>query len=231
MILAINTSTTQFSLAIMGGQGDITAEYLISPGEKNFKSFMPAVYSLFDSCGTDIKALKAVVVARGPGSFTGLRVGLSIAKGVAQGLDIPIIGVSSLEAMANQLPFMKHPLCTLLSSRKGEVIFAFFTWDDENGMTRVAEDRSMSFEDLAGFITGPTYFIGNNYKAQFPMVKELAGANALTAPPHLWTLRASAVGALGLKRFINNDYDDIIDLVPDYLRPPDIRPSPFVTLP
>jgi len=228
MILAVNTSTTQFSLALMREQGDILAEYLVSPGEKNFKSFMPAVYSLFDACGEDIKGLKAVVVARGPGSFTGLRVGLSMAKGVAQGLDIPIIGVSSLEAMANQLPFLKQPLCTLLSSRKGEVIFALFNWDDEKGMTRITEDQSLSFKDLAGFIKGPTYFIGNNFNAQHPMIKELIGADALTAPPCLWTLRASAVGALGLKRFANKDFDDIIDLVPDYLRPPDIRPSPFV---
>jgi len=228
MILAINTSTTQFSLALIRGQGDILAEYLVSPGEKNFKSFMPAVYSLFDACGADIKGLRAVVVARGPGSFTGLRVGLSMAKGVAQALDIPIIGVSSLEAMANQLPFMKHPLCTLMSSRKGEVIFAIFRWDDEKGMTRVTEDQSLSFKDLAGFITGPTYFIGNNLTAQRPVIKELIGTDALIAPPHLWTLRASSVGALGLKRFMNKDFDDIIDLVPEYLRPPDIRPSPFV---
>ena len=114
MILAVNTSTTQFSVALIKIQGDVLAEYLISPGEKNFKSFMPAVYSIFDACHADIKTLKAVAVAQGPGSFTGLRVGLSLAKGVAQGLDIPIIGVSSLEAMANQLPFVRHPICSLL---------------------------------------------------------------------------------------------------------------------
>jgi len=137
MILAINTSTIQFSLAIVGMTGDILAEYLISPAAKNFKTFMPAVSSIFDACGKEIKELKAVTVASGPGSFTGLRVGLSAAKGVAQGLDIPIIGVSSLEAMANQMPFMKYPLCTLLSSRRGEVIFAMFRWDDTHGIIRL----------------------------------------------------------------------------------------------
>jgi tRNA threonylcarbamoyladenosine biosynthesis protein TsaB len=228
MILAVNTSTTQFSLALMGEHGDISAESLISPGEKNFKSFMPAVFSLFDACGADIKLLKAVVAARGPGSFTGLRVGLSMAKGVAQGLDIPIIGVSGLEAMANQLPYLEHPLCAMLSSRKGEIIFALFRWDCEKGIIRLTEDQSLSFKGMAGFIKGPTYFIGNNFNTQFPGINDLIGAHALPAPRHLWTLRASAVGALGLKRFIDKDFDDIIDLVPDYLRPPDIRPSPFL---
>jgi tRNA threonylcarbamoyladenosine biosynthesis protein TsaB len=228
MILALNTSTTQFSVALLKEQGDVLAEYLISPSEKNFKSFMPAVNSLFGACGADIKALKAVVAAAGPGSFTGLRVGLSLAKGVAHGLDIPIISVSSLEAMANQLPFVEHPLCTLLSSRRGEIIFALFTWDNNKGMTRIEEDRSVSFKDLAGFIKGPTCFIGNNFTAQFPEIKELIGIDALPAPRHLWQLRASAVGSLGLSRFKSNDFDDLRDLVPEYLRPPDIRPSPFV---
>jgi tRNA threonylcarbamoyladenosine biosynthesis protein TsaB len=228
MILALNTSTTQFSVALLKEQGDVLAEYLISPGEKNFRSFMPAVHSIFDACHADIKTLKAVAVAQGPGSFTGLRVGLSLAKGVAQGLNIPIVGVSSLEAMAYQLPFVRNPLCTLLSSRKGEVIFAIFRWDDEKGMTRIFEDQSVSFKDLAGFIKGPAYFIGNNFSAQFPAIKELIGADAIPAPQHLWQLRASAIGSLGLRRFNNKDFDDIRDLVPEYLRPPDIRPSPFV---
>jgi tRNA threonylcarbamoyladenosine biosynthesis protein TsaB len=171
--------------------------------------------------------LKAVAVASGPGSFTGLRVGLSMAKGISQGLDIPIIGISSLEGMASQLPFMKHPLCTLMSSRRGEVIFAIFKWDDIKGMTRMTEDQSVTFKDLAGFINVPTYFIGNNFTAQEPSVKELIGENAIIAPSHLWSLSASSIGALGLKRFLNNDFDSITDLVPEYLRPPDIRPNPF----
>jgi tRNA threonylcarbamoyladenosine biosynthesis protein TsaB len=227
MILAINTSTTQFSLALVRVTGDVLAEYLISPGEKNFKSFMPAVYSIFDACGRDTGDLKAVAVIRGPGSFTGLRVGLSMAKGMAQGLGIPIIGVSSLEAMANQMPFIAHPLCALMSSRKGEVIFAMFKWDDAKGMTRITEDQSVTFRDLAGFIKGPSCFIGNNYTAQQPAIKELIGGNAIIAPSHLWNMRASSVGALGLKRFADNDFDSITDLVPEYLRPPDIRPGPF----
>ena len=227
MILAVNTSTIQFSLALIRVTGDMLAEYLISSGEKNFKSFMPAVYSIFDACRKDIKDLKAVAVARGPGSFTGLRVGLSMAKGMAHGLNIPIIGVSSLEAMANQMPFLEHPLCTLMSSRRGEVIFALFKWDDAKGMTRITEDRTVTFKDLVGFIKGPTYFIGNNFTAQQPIVKELVNDNALIAPSHLWSLRASSIGVLALKRFISNDFDDITDLVPEYLRPPDIRPNPF----
>jgi tRNA threonylcarbamoyladenosine biosynthesis protein TsaB len=228
MILSLNTSTTQFSVALLGETGSILAEYLITPFEKNFKTFTPSVNSLFADCGAEIKNLKAVVVALGPGSFTGLRVGLSMAKGIAQGLNIPIIGVSSLDAMASQLPFIRHPLCVLLSSRKGEVIFALFSWDDAKGISRLTEAQSVTYRDLAGVINEPAYFIGNNYSAQQPAIKELLGDNALMAPEHLWALRASSVGSIGLKRYFNGDFDNIIDLVPEYLRPPDIRPSPLI---
>ncbi|MBN1624991.1 MAG: tRNA (adenosine(37)-N6)-threonylcarbamoyltransferase complex dimerization subunit type 1 TsaB [Deltaproteobacteria bacterium] len=231
MILAINTSTTQFSIALLRITGDVTAEYLIAPGEKNFRTFMPAVYSVFDACGRDIRDLKTVAVVTGPGSFTGLRVGLSMAKGVTQGLGIPIIGVSSLEAMANQMPFTKLPVCTLMSSRRGEIIFAVFKWDDAKGMTRLTEDRSVVFGDLAGFIKGPAFFLGNNFTAQEPEIRKLLKGNAITAPSHLWNIRASTVGVLGLKRFTANDFDSITDLVPEYLRPPDIRADPFALNP
>lgn len=231
MILAINTSTTQFSIALLRITGDVTAEYLIAPGEKNFRTFMPSVYSVFDACGGDTRDLKAVAVVTGPGSFTGLRVGLSMAKGMAQGLGIPIIGISSLEAMANQMPFTKLPICTLMSSRRGEVIFAMFKWDDVKGMTRLTEDQSVVLRDLEGFIKCPAFFIGNNFTAQEPKVRELLKDNAITAPSHLWNLRASTVGFLGLKRFMANDFDSITELVPEYLRPPDIRANPFAPNP
>jgi hypothetical protein len=94
-------------------------------------------------------------------------------------------------------------------------------------MTRMTEDRSVTFSDLAGFIKCPTCFIGNNFAAQAPPIKELLGDNVLAAPSHLWGLRASSIGTLGQKRFMNKDFDSITDLVPEYLRPPDIRPNPF----
>ena len=90
MIFAVNTSTKLFSVALMNEDGSIRAEYLISPGSKNFTGFMPAVHSLFSSSQIDIRDVKALIVAIGPGSFTGLRVGLSMVKGMAQGLQIGI---------------------------------------------------------------------------------------------------------------------------------------------
>jgi len=227
MIFAINTSTPQFSIALMKKEGILIEEYIVSPGRRNFRAFMPIVHSIFESTGSMIEELKAIIVAMGPGSFTGLRVGLSVGKGIAHGLQIPIIGVSSLESMAVQLPSTPYVLCPMISSRSGEVFTALFRFDREYRMLRITEDSSLSLKSLASIINGPTLFIGNDFDAQGYLVKDLIGENAFLAPPHLWNLRASTVASLGLKRFLNNDFDDIQDLVPNYKRPPDIRPNPF----
>jgi tRNA threonylcarbamoyladenosine biosynthesis protein TsaB len=227
MIFAINTSTPQFSIALMEEEGILIEEYMISPGKKDFRAFMPAVHSLFKSTGSMIGDLRAILVAMGPGSFTGLRVGLSVAKGIAHGLKIPIIGVSSLESMAGQLPYTTYILCAIISSRTGEIFAALFRSDHEHRVIRIIEDTSLRLKDLGSIIDGPTLFIGNDFNDQGDFIKDLIGENAFLAPPYLWNIRASAVAALGLKRFVNNDFDNIRDLVPAYMRPPDIRPNPF----
>ena len=227
MILAINTSTIQFGLALLSEQGAVVGEILISPGMKNYHALFPSLISLLASNNTEIGDLNAVVVAIGPGSFTGLRVGLSTAKGIAHGLQIPIIGVSCLEAMANQIPFARFPLCSMISSRKGEISMALFIWDNNQGMKRQTDDRSLKLEDLACIIHTPTLFVGDDLHNQGDSVKALLGENALLVPSHLWNLRASAVGTLGLKRALNNESDDVRELIPCYLRPPDVRPNPF----
>ena len=225
MILAINSSTTQFGVALMEEHGAILAEYLISPGDRNFMGFMPAVHSLLTSSGITQKDLTAVIAATGPGSFTGLRIGLAAAKGIVHGLSIPLIGVSSLESMANQIHYISHPLCVMISSRKGEVFTALFHWNDNQGMVRKSEDISIKLKELSSVIDGPTLFLGNDFNSQGEFIKDLLGNKAILAPHHFWVLRASAVGALGLKRFKDKAFDDIRDLVPRYLRSPDIRPN------
>jgi tRNA threonylcarbamoyladenosine biosynthesis protein TsaB len=230
MIFAVNTSTKQFSVALMNEDGTILAEYSISPGSKNFTGFMPAIHSLFSSSHTDVRDLRALIVAIGPGSFTGLRVGLSMAKGMAQGLNIGIIGVSSLEAMASQLPLISSPICTMIDSRKGEVFAALFRWGEDYQMVRIREDISLKITDVASIIEGTTLFLGTDYKNHGHLIKEALGPQAILAPAHVWGLKASSVGSLGLKRFLANDFDDIQDLIPRYLRPPDIRSNPFPLL-
>ena len=227
MILAINTTVGQFSLALMKIDGEVLAELLLAPGKGRYTSLMPALQSLLDLSGKSLAGLKSVIVARGPGSFTGLRVGLALAKGLAHSMKINIIGVSSLEALANQISPTPYQICPIINSRRDEVFTSLFRWEEEKGLKEIAEHACRRLDSLESFIGRPTLFIGHEYHKQAPILRQSLNEKAVLAPAHLWILRASTVAALGLARFHGNDFDDINELTPFYMRPPDIRPNPY----
>ncbi|MCD6294304.1 MAG: tRNA (adenosine(37)-N6)-threonylcarbamoyltransferase complex dimerization subunit type 1 TsaB [Deltaproteobacteria bacterium] len=223
MILALNTSTRQCSIALLRMDRTVIAENLMSEGKGHFGGLMPAVDILLTGSGVKPKDIKCVAVATGPGSFTGLRVGLSLAKGFCQALHIPVIGISSLRALAFQLPFTPHPIAPLLSSRKGEVFTALFLWNRENGLQRKGKDNCFKLDILPSLFSQTTVFIGNDFLNQGNLLKESAGSHVIIAPPQCWQLNASSVGALALARLDAGDIDDPGALIPRYYRPPDIR--------
>jgi tRNA threonylcarbamoyladenosine biosynthesis protein TsaB len=231
MILAINTSTFQFSMALMAEDGKVLAEFSTSKEKGHFGGLMPALDFLLTTSKSDINNLKALVIAVGPGSFTGLRVGLSTAKGLCHALDVPIIGISSLKALASQLPYATFPITPILDSRKGEFFTAQFVWNDGHDLIRNMEDTCLKLEDVPSVFEEPTIFIGNDFSRQGPLIEETFGHRVLLAPVHCWNLKASSMGYLGLKRFYTHDFDDAQSLNPTYLRPPDIRPNPFPLTP
>ena len=155
MILALNTSTPQFGLAMMEEDGTILAEYFMSR-EKGFGSLMPALHFLLSKLKADIHDQKAVIVTTGPGSFTGLRVGISAAKGLYHALGIPIIGISSLEAMASQFPFSDLPIVPILYSRKNEFFTAQFIRNNGNNLTRNMEDIAIKLDDFPSIFKNPS---------------------------------------------------------------------------
>lgn len=231
MILAINTSTFQFSLALMERDGTVLTEFLMSRGKGNFGSLMPALDFLIRQSKSDIRSLEAIIVAKGPGSFTGLRLGFSTAKGLCHALDIPIISISSLKAMACQLSYTHLPVTSILDSRKGELFAARFAWGSGHNLARDSEDLSLKLDEFPSLFKDPTIFIGNDFETQAPLLRKLLGPQVILAHSYCWNLRASAVGFLGLKRFKANDFDEPQLLGPLYLRPPDINPNPFPPLP
>ena len=193
----------------------------------NFGSLMPAFDRLLSLSDTRTGDLSGIAVAIGPGSFTGLRIGISLAKGLCHALQIPLAGVSSLEALASQIPFAKSPVIPLLHSRKGEVFTATFVLTDVHQLKRQREPISIKLTDLVSMIREPAFIIGDNFEAQAPAFGSKTGPAFILAPAQFWSLRASSVGALGLKKLIRNDLDDPYGIEPVYLRPPDIRSNAF----
>jgi tRNA threonylcarbamoyladenosine biosynthesis protein TsaB len=223
MILALNTSTRQCSIALLRLDGTLISETVLSEGKGHFKGLMPAIDRLFGDAGVKPNGTKCLAVATGPGSFTGLRVGLSLAKGFCQALEIPVVGVSSLRALAFQIPFTTRPIAPMLTSRRGEVFSALFLWSREQELLRKEEDDCFKLDDLPSRFENETVFVGNDFINQGAVLKDRLKNRTQIAPPWCWQLRASSVGAIAVNRFNAGDTDDPGSLVPRYFRPPDIR--------
>lgn len=223
MILAFNTSTRQSSIALLDTNREIIAEYLMVAGRGHFGGLLPAVDMVIAGAQASRKDIQCVSVATGPGSFTGLRVGLSLAKGICEALCVPLIGVSSLRALALQVPFTSQPVAPILTSRRGEVFTALFLQNQKNGLERIRKDSCLKLDDLPGHFGEAPVFIGNDYSTQGKRLIELLDDHTRIAPPLHWNLRASSIGALAAARFLKGDSDDPESLIPRYFRPPDIR--------
>jgi len=228
VLLAINTSTLQFSIALLAGDGSLLGEYYLGRGTRHFGGLVPAVDFLLAGLGRGKEEIECVAIAIGPGSFTGIRVGLSFAKGVCHVLKVPIVGISSLDALAAQIAESTLAITALIESRRNDVFVAQFRRGPGGQLTRLMSDQCVEYSALTTSLALPCIFVGNNYHNQVPKLKETLKPDLLLAPPEMWAIRACTVGALGLRRFLSQDFDNPAALVPIYLRPPDIRPNPYL---
>ncbi len=130
MLLAIDTSTDSASLALVQ-DGRTLAEATWRCGQNHSVELLPRLTQLLEEAGVELQSASCILVAKGPGSFNGLRVGLSTAKGLAFSLNIPIIGVSSLELEARQHAENDLPICPVFNARRGEIATALYQKRDK----------------------------------------------------------------------------------------------------
>ena len=218
MILAIDASTDNASLALVQDSKAL-AESNWRCEQNHTVELLPHLARLLDEAKADIKSISAVIVARGPGSFNGLRVGVSTAKGLAFSLGIPIIGISSLEVVAYENAESGLPVCPIFNAGRGEIATAIYQNKDNKWHQLVAEHIT-TVDALCAGITIKTIFCGE-FVSQIDgelkkQLKEKA-VIATTDPP-----RARLLAELGKRRLDAGDYDDAATLQPLYLRRPAI---------
>ncbi len=223
-VLAIETSTLSGGAALLDGD-ELVGEYTLNVRTTHSERLLGAVDRLLQDAGWTPEALEGLVVAVGPGSFTGLRIGVSTVKALAFSLKIPVAAVSTLEAMARALPFARHPVCPVLDARKSEVYAALFHWEGVR-LVRDWEDQALAPEDLcrrlveaAAPSAGPVIFVGDGVRVCGVRFKEQFGPRALFAPAARQLPSAACVGELGGARLRAGEVVDPIALAPCYLRP------------
>jgi tRNA threonylcarbamoyladenosine biosynthesis protein TsaB len=216
LVLGIETSTTQGGVALVGEAG-LISEYTLNVEVTHSERVLPAIERMLQDAGVPLSALGGLAVSIGPGSFTGLRIGLSTAKGLAYATGLPVAAVPTLEAMAWVLPQARPPICPVLDARKQEVYAAVFQHGPD-GLGRLMEDPALSPEALAAQIRKPTLFLGDGLSAYGDLWRRLLGERLVLPPATHRGPRAACVADLGRQRLLRGEAEAIGSLVPRYLR-------------
>lgn len=192
-ILALESSAKAASVCLWE-DGTLLAESYQNCGLTHSRTLLPMCQTMLDNCGLSLGEVDVIAAANGPGSFTGLRIGLSTAKGLAWPGEIPCIGVSTLEAMAWNLAHLDGDICCVMDARRKQVYNARFT-AKEGQLTRLTPDRAIALAELFQEIERekrPQILVGDGAELCYNDASPL-GLPLRLAPPHLQHQRASGV--------------------------------------
>lgn len=218
LILGIETSTPQASVAIGSEQG-VVASALVSRGATYNEFLLPAVRFCLEEAGLGYRNLGGIAVGLGPGLFTGMRVGVATAKGLAQTLSLPIAGMSSLDVLAYSVRYAPKTICAALDARRNEVFHAFYR-SSPGGLQRMTDYRVERPEQLAiGIASRPeeVLMVGNGALLYREIFEDLGSVVEVGTMSHQFPDAASVV-ELALPRMFREDFDALYDLKPLYLR-------------
>ncbi len=219
MLVALDTSTAIASLAFYNESG-ILAETTWQSHRDQTASLLPMAQKMLDLQQASTESLTGVAVALGPGSFNGLRVGVSTAKGLALALGIPLLGFSCLEVIAYQQAHLNGQLCAIVEAGRGRLGVGFYRV--RNGIYKqIGEFINVTADELAERITQLTFFCGELKPEQRNLLEEKLGKNAVILPPALVLRRAGILAEMGWQRLESGDLgDDLASLQPIYLHQP-----------
>ena len=218
LILAFETSAKAASVALTE-DGRLLGESYQNTGLTHSQTLMVMAEDLLKQCGKTVSDVSAVAVAEGPGSFTGVRIGVAAAKGLAWGGQLPCCGVSTLEAMAETLGVWEGHICACMDARRSQVYNALFLVDG-GAAERFSEDRAIALADLKTeleHIDGPIYLVGDGSQLTY---KTLSGEipNLILPPEHRMHQRAVGVAILAEQKQSAGETGDGNALNPNYLR-------------
>ena len=216
-ILVIDTSGPVCGTAVMD-ETKVYSEFTAQSRNTHSTSLMPMIEAALNAAGTELKELDAVAAVTGPGSFTGVRIGVATAKGLAHGAGLPCIPVDALEALAVSAGDFDGIVCPIQDARAGQVYGAAFRKEE-----RLTGDAPMKLEEYlaaAGALGERFLFIGDGVPVHREAISRVMGDRAEFAPAYRGYLRPSAAGWIALRKGSETDY---LGLQATYLRPPNAQ--------
>lgn len=198
----------------------LVAEITVNTGDTHSKHVLSFIDSALGFSGLSLEAIDAFAVTTGPGSFTGLRIGLSVVKGMAFAGKKPIAGISSLDALANQCHAHQGPVCVLMDARRKEVYCARYL-PEKGELKRTVDAAVMSPEKALSDIVEECTFIGSGAVLYRDLILAVLGEKAFFPSPSFHLIRPSSVAYLGLRQLKNSLKTNNDLLAPEYLRASD----------
>jgi tRNA threonylcarbamoyladenosine biosynthesis protein TsaB len=217
-ILAVDTSTGSGSIALLQDEL-LLAEWTLHSARTHNRRLLKVVRVLLEEVGWTLHDIDGFAVTTGPGSFTGLRIGMTTVKTLAWSLNKQYAGVPSLDALAQAFSPTPFPVCPLIDARRGEIYCALYQPDQKGDLIRVTPYRVIPPRQVAEMVTSPTLFCGDGWLAYRDELKSAIGDPALEASMPFHGIRASFVGELARRRFLSGQSEDPARSAPIYIRP------------
>jgi tRNA threonylcarbamoyladenosine biosynthesis protein TsaB len=214
MLLALDTATQALAIALHDGQ-QVLVEQMWTGNRYQTELLAPEVALSLRRLGLTARSLTAVAVAAGPGSYTGLRVGMALAKGIALAHSLPLVGIPTLDILAQAQPAGDYELLALLQAGRGRVAALWYKWS-ATGWTAQGRPESLDWPGVAARTTAPTWVCGDIGREGRSELSSLPGI--LFAPPALCVRRPAILADMGWQRLRVDPRPDPAALVPDYLQ-------------
>ena len=216
-IIAVDTSTISGGVALLDGRR-VAAEWTLDTVGTHNRKLLESIHRLLTGIGLRIGDIDGFAVAVGPGSFTGLRIGVTTVKTLAWTLHKPYAAVPTLDALAAPFGFASVPVLSILDARKKEVFCALYRPDGKGNVRRESPWQVLPPERAAELVRELTIVCGDGLEAYGDLLRESLGDRLLMPPVPFHSVRAAFVGHLALDRFLAGEADDPVTSVPLYVR-------------
>lgn len=215
-ILAIDTATDVCGIAITEDKQLIT-EYRSNFKRAHAEKLIDSIDKVLADGNLSIKDLDGIAISIGPGSFTGLRIGLSVVKGLTFATNVPVVSVITLDALAHQALFWNHQICPLLKAQADEAYTALYRVKEFN-LQRISEYRLITLNDLTNLFTKKTLIINNGMKNLKHYISKFKNNFISLAPEEMTLISGVSVAQLGSEKLKKGEIEDIETLEPFYYK-------------